>query len=212
MPFVHKKGYSLVELMIVLSIAASFTMIATQEGIRKRDEMQAKAIGQEILQYNAAVGRYIMSSPAPEDTRVYTDGNWLRSTECYGGEADYHYLPCHYFPTGKTSRGGIGLSTTMTRYPSGEILARTVFDPITNTQGRESAVMMAIAATIASSPSSTNNGLIRGGITYYCPSVDIQRPEVASICAGEEGRLVSIMTSTEAVGANLPSIMDALNQ
>lgn len=209
----HKRqtGFSLIEMMTVMSIAGVVSMLAIHQARLDYDRRQAKAIGQEMYQYNAAVGRFLAASPSASTPATHHNAHWLRSSECYLGEATHHFLPCHYFVEGTTARGSLGMETTISVMPSGEITARTVFDPLYDSFGRPSATMMNLAASIASAAGSQQMIMKGGaGAAYFCADTPGYSPALQQICQDDINRVVMYLTSSESVGLNLKSLIESL--
>lgn len=206
----RQQGFSLIEMMTVMSIAVVISMMGTHQARIDYDRRQAKAIGQELYQYNVAIGRLIAASTGLSPAQHH-DAHWLRSSECYLGEATHHFLPCHYFANGTTSRGGLGMQTTLSVAPSGEITARTVFDPIYDSFGQPSATLMNLAASIATGAGSQQM-VVKGGAgaAYFCANTPGYSKALKQICQDDTHRIVLYITSSEAVGLNLKSLIENL--
>lgn len=54
-----KKGFTLIELILVISVGASITFASFQQMLKTYENNQAKAVGQEIKQIGNSVNSYI---------------------------------------------------------------------------------------------------------------------------------------------------------
>lgn len=77
------KGFTLLELMLVLSITTSMAIVTFQDKILETEQAQARRLGMEIFQYNSAVQNYLAhqsGSTNPSSLQgKYTGVNWLKS-------------------------------------------------------------------------------------------------------------------------------------
>ena len=111
-----QKGFTLLEMMFVLAIAALIAVGTVQEAQQKADFAGANQLGRDLAQYNNAVRSYvanwagqITAGGVPAEltgNRIGVD--WLKSAGCDPlFTADQDYLPCSFLqPTGGLTRFG----------------------------------------------------------------------------------------------------------
>lgn len=138
-----QSGFTLLELMIVLSVIAFIGVLNLQSKKSEIETDEARFIAQQLAVYNNAVRNHISSNL---DNQNYVDNvtttlvgvNWLKSASQCGGSSDGYYLPCE-FPNniGKTN---LTYTTIISAdLGEGKLRARTVID-IKNASGTETLI------------------------------------------------------------------------
>ncbi|MBB4867813.1 type II secretory pathway pseudopilin PulG [Pseudomonas nitritireducens] len=94
----RQNGYTLIELILALGLAAFVSMMGFQSDLLELDQAKARITGAQLYQYNNAVAAWTTAN-AGASNATYTDTNWLKSTTCPGGTSAVSYLPCS-FPAG----------------------------------------------------------------------------------------------------------------
>ncbi|RMG80354.1 MAG: prepilin-type N-terminal cleavage/methylation domain-containing protein [Chloroflexi bacterium] len=123
------RGFSLIELLIVLIVASIIMTLWVQRESRQFDYQHARGIvAQRLAEFANAVRSRLAFPNAPADfaapTQTIAGVNWLKENgTCAGGTAPTQFLPCD-FPDTLPGTGGMSFTTT-----------------ITNTAGRLSAVV-----------------------------------------------------------------------
>ena len=126
----HQKGYTLLELILVIGLLASMTILSFQEKSLEIEQKKAVAIGQEILQYNNAVRSWISKNPSATPA-IYTSTDWLKPTSC-GGLQTFEYLSCDaqsFSATKPHHFGQVRIQTTISNN-AGKITALSIASPI----------------------------------------------------------------------------------
>lgn len=204
-----KKGFSLIEVLLAVSIAAILSMIAAQKVVLERESYAAKKLGLELYQYGTSVSRFLAINSGLDAPSTKIGAHWLRSTECQEGEADFHYLPCQYMPLGKTSVIGMEPVTHITRSPQGELTARTVFAAYDYPTG-QLASLQGEAAMVASTSDAVQMLIpATGGLFTYCPPTSRISPSIEPICQDERDVIISTITLTQSVGINLKKLIES---
>lgn len=112
-----QRGFSLVELAIVLTIGAIITAIALQSKTKEAVIGNAASSAHYAVMYAKAVADYTsINQSAISDGDTYTGTEWLKHVDCGAGvglDPEHHYLPCDF---DATLRLGFGLSEPTVTY------------------------------------------------------------------------------------------------
>lgn len=198
-----QKGFTLLELLLVIGISTSMAIVTFQDKMLETEQAQARRLGMELFQYNSAVQNYLAhqsGSPNPSSLAGTKTGiNWLKSTTCTGadkGTADKEWLSCGFLSGRgeKTSFGSLDFKTTISYNPTSGLSARTVMSKLSlglsgATQDR--ADLSGLAALVASGAYSVSdqNGAAtaQDGSIVYCPDLPVTSPSIAAMCGTDKG-------------------------
>lgn len=115
------RGFTLLELMLVLALIAGAAVPVTRWFQHQQDVRNARLLGTTLSNYNAAVARRLADEGPSFPSAVFDGVDWLRSSsDCAGGLAPAHYLPCdfrgvwRYGLTPRTTINNTGTSLTGT--------------------------------------------------------------------------------------------------
>lgn len=214
---VKSQGFTLIEIMLVMAIAAVMMTMKMQDDKLEMTQLQARKLGAtELFVYNLGVQKYLsgisgVQATVGEYPKFYTGTNWLKdSSICIdpGATADKNYVPCSFLSgsNGKTVFGSMSFTTTIDYdYTSGSgYSARTVLSPMSGTAAGETnsgvlglAALVASGAFIGSNASATGGGST-GSITY-CPDITPMPPGMGVICGAERDQIVMFVNTN---GAN----------
>jgi prepilin-type N-terminal cleavage/methylation domain-containing protein len=91
----RQKGFTLIEMILVIGLMAVATMISFYEKKLDMEQTQARTTGVKLFEYNNAVRAWISQNvgvtPAPQSGTA-----WLKPTSCPGGTSAIAYLPCDF--------------------------------------------------------------------------------------------------------------------
>jgi prepilin-type N-terminal cleavage/methylation domain-containing protein len=198
-----QKGFTLLELLLVIGISTSMAIVTFQDKMLETEQAQARRLGMELFQYNSAVQNYLAhqsGSPNPASLAGTKTGiNWLKSTTCTGadkGTADKEWLSCGFLSGRgeKTSFGSLDFKTTISYNPTSGLSAKTVMSKLSlglsgATQDR--ADLSGLAALVASGAYSVSdqNGAAtaQDGSIVYCPDLPVTSPSIAAMCGTDKG-------------------------
>jgi prepilin-type N-terminal cleavage/methylation domain-containing protein len=94
-PSTHR-GFTLVEMLIVLTIAASVITLGSKLALRWMEKSQAEDLGRMLAQYTAAVSNHL-NSATPPAPGAYTGTAWLQdAATCPGATGPSDFLPCGF--------------------------------------------------------------------------------------------------------------------
>ena len=211
-------GFTLVEIMLVMAVAAVMTSLKMQDEKLEMEQLKARKLGAtELFVYNLGVQKYVSSisgtRPAPGDyPKVYTGVDWLKNTACPSGTgtASSDFVPCPFLSNsgGRTTLGAMTFETTIDYDAATGYTARTVLSQMAGTAAGESnsgtlglAALVASGAFIGSDASATAGG--SGGSIIYCPDINPMPAGMAAICdtptTQERDQIVMIVNTN---GAN----------
>ena len=139
-----QKGYTLLELMLVLSIITGFAIVRIQDMQFRAEQTKAKSLGVQMFQYNNAVRSYISNNPGVAIVPP-TGTDWLKPVTCGGTSAIVDYLPCNFPDTTVFDQT---YSTTIT-VVGGFTTGTTLLDPLVDDRGVR-ADLSGLAALVAS--------------------------------------------------------------
>ena len=206
-------GFTLIELMLVMSVAAVMTTIKMQDNKLEMDQLQARKLGAvELFTYNAGVQKHLSAIsgtvPAPGDyPKVYTGVDWLKNDQCSDPmlPPTPDYVPCKFLEGtgGKTSLGAMSFVTTIDYDTSAGYAARTVLSEMAGTAANENnAGILGMAALVASGTFTTSNSGASGNASIiYCPDIAVMPPAMGALCGSERDQLV-MMASTNGAEDN----------
>ena len=198
-----QKGFTLLELLLVIGISTSMAIVTFQDKMLETEQSQARRLGMELFQYNSAVQNYLAhhsgnANPSSlAGTRIGI--NWLKSTTCTGsdkGTADKDWLSCGFLSGrgGKTSFGNLDFKTTISYDPNAGLSARTVMSKLNlgiSGATQERADLSGLAALVASGAYSVSdqNGAAtaQDGSIVYCPDLPVTSPSIAAMCGSDKG-------------------------
>ena len=104
----RQKGFSLLEVMLALTVMAIIGAIMAAETMRRAEQDMARHLGAEILAYNKAVASRIAVEPSLSG--AFAGTAWLKPASC-GGTAPTEYLRCSFGNT--TTFGKLTFSTNI---------------------------------------------------------------------------------------------------
>lgn len=189
------------ELGVSLGIMGSLALVDAQENKFEVSQVNAKALGNEIFQYNSAVSRYLAEhagDPAavgitPVSPQTHVGSNWLKDASC-SGTASQAYLACEMMGNGTTIHYQSLPTTTITQNADGALTARTVWSPAFGEGGKEDSTVMGIAAMVASGSYMTQANDAASGYqlpTVFCPDISSHSVSIASICQSDRNQIIS---------------------
>lgn len=197
------KGFTLLELMLVLSITTSMAIVTFQDKILETEQAQARRLGMEIFQYNSAVQNYLAhqsGSTNPSSLQgKYKGVNWLKSTSC-GGTASQEWLSCSFLSQtgGKTTFGKLDFNTEIKYNPAAGLTGRTVMSKLSLGSGasvEDRADLSGLAALIASGAYtvSEQSGAVtaQDSTIAYCPDTT-GVSTINAVCQGDRGSIVML--------------------
>lgn len=198
-----QKGFTLLELLLVIGISTSMAIVTFQDKMLETEQSQARRLGMELFQYNSAVQNYLAhhsGSANPSSLAGTRTGiNWLKSTTCTGsdkGTADKDWLSCGFLSGRgeKTSFGNLDFKTTISYDPNSGLSARTVMSKLNlgiSGATQERADLSGLAALVASGAYSVSdqNGAAtaQDGSIVYCPDLPVTSPSIAAMCSSDKG-------------------------
>lgn len=203
----RKKGFTLMEVSAVMGVAGALSLVSAQESDFESKQMKARALGNEIFQYNSAVSRYISEHAADSslDGEIKTGSDWLKSNTCGGPteNGDTNFISCSSMPNGKTIQESFSPVTTF-EYNSteGTLQARTVWESGLGIGGNEDSVIMGIAALVASGNYVSQSEDAAAGYqlpTVHCPEMTTLGSSIDTVCGSERGAIVSISTTNASI-------------
>jgi prepilin-type N-terminal cleavage/methylation domain-containing protein len=197
-----KNGYTLLEIMMVATVAVVMAMIGFQESTIQSEQQKARSLGGELLKYNNAVRDYV--SQYAGDTAyssklgVKTGVNWLKSQSC-GGDIPQSesngFLPCSFLKDTKelTTYGRLSFTTEITSPAAHVINTKTTMSElkIVKKARGDLAGLAAIVAGSASQLSFTPTVRTTDGTAMFCIT------ETTTLCQGSLGRIL-MFTSNDA--------------
>lgn len=211
MRYSKQKGFTLIELIFVLSILGMMAILEMQQKTIEIEQMRARQLGVEVFNYSLGVQEYISKNSgriaemtANGELGTKTGVNWLRSTSCIPvanmidpGTADMSYVKCEFLQKaalrGVTTYGHLGFTSEVTDLGNGVLQATTVLDEL-SFDGMHAGALSGLAAAVASGAwtigqnnptTQTTDATIR-----YC-TTGVVFPE----CAANVGRIVVISTN-----------------
>lgn len=185
-----------------MGIVGSLALVNAQESQFETTQVNARALGVEIFQYNSAVSRYLAAHAAdpaavgvtPSTDQVYSGSAWLKDASC-SGSATQAYLACEALADGRTLQYDSLPTTTVSVNADGALRARTVWSPAFGDTGTEDATVMGTAAMVASGSYFSQAADAASGFqlpTVYCPDITAYSPSIAAICGSERNEIVSM--------------------
>lgn len=198
-----KKGFTLIELGISMGIMGSLAVVGAQDEQFETTQVEARILGNEIFQYNAAVSRYIAANAGDGTvvgTRVGSD--WLKGSSCSGGLASEDFLACDLIPDNRTLKYHSQPRTTISYSVDGDMSARTVWDTIVGESGKPDSMVMGTAALVASGNYISQYDDVASGYqspTVYCPDLGTVSASISVICGANRNAIVSTANVTSTV-------------
>lgn len=201
------RGFTMIELMLVMAIAAVMMSLKMQDDKLEMTQLQSRKLGAtELFVYNLGVQKHISKMagevPAPGDyPKVYTGVDWLKNDQCFDPalpKTDDN-VPCSFLRNtgGRTSMGAMSFTTTIDYDSSSGYTARTVLSQMAGTGAGENnsgvlgmAALVASGAFIGSDASATSGG--SGGSIIYCPDLNPMPAGMLATCGLERDQIVMI--------------------
>lgn len=203
------KGFTLLELLLVIGITTSMAIVSFQDKMLETEQAQARSLGMEIFQYNSAVQNYLAHQSGQQNPAsvagTFKGVNWLKSTSC-GGAADKAWLSCNFLSHsgGKTTLGRLGFTTEIKYDPTTGLNGRTVMDKLSLGSGgsrQERADLSGLAALVASGAYavSEDGKAVRAqdSTVAYCPDTAGTSP-INAVCQGDKGSIVMLSRNLSA--------------
>lgn len=208
-----QSGFTLLELMLVLSIIAGLSILEIQDAILKAEQRSAAQLGAEIHMVTSGVQKYVAWKSGSQSTLPSAPQNgvsWLFGDKCNTGTAsrdnpDFISL-CGFLQNASgdeyTTFGKLGITTTFTPDPSNNYLeAITVFDEL-KVQGEHRADLAGLAAMVASgmptaAEGATNPQMTSDVFVTYCIEGG-RRDGIFANCTGYDRQIIAITTNSSA--------------
>lgn len=206
------RGFTMIELMLVMAIAAVMMSLKMQDDKLEMTQLQARKLGgTELFVYNLGVQKYIskLSGVVPATgayPQIYTGVDWLKSDECTAAtppaDPTPHHVPCSFLRSsgGRTTMGAMSFTTTIDYDSATGYTARTVLSQMAGTAGTENnsgvlgmAALVASGAFIGSDASATSGG--SGGSIIYCPDINPMPAGMAATCGAARDQIVMIVNT-----------------
>lgn len=200
-----RKGFTLVEMAVALGAAGTMAVVSAQEGSFETSQDKARALGNEVYQYNAGVSRYLVANASDSSVvGTHSGSDWLKGATCPGGLADKSYLSCDLIPNGKTLQYGSTPRTTITQDADGSLQARTVWDTVIGDEGKPDTMVMGIAALVASGNYVSQVGDAAAGYqspALFCPETAGASAAISDACDTDRNAIVSLSSTNGSTDA-----------
>lgn len=207
-----QSGFTLMELMLVISIIAGLSIIEIQDAMLKAEQRAASQLGAEIHMVTSGVQKYVAWKSGTQSTLPPgpQDGvSWLFGAKCNTGTAsrdnpDFISL-CGFLqnPSGEyTTFGQLGITTSFTPDPGNNYLESfTVFDEL-KVQGEHRADLAGLAAMVANGvPSIEESGgspqMASDVFVTYCIEGG-RRDGIFSYCNGYDRQIIAVTSNSSA--------------
>lgn len=201
-----KKGFTLIEISAAIGIAGTMAVVSSQEDRLHNMQLNAQALGNEIYQYNVAVGELISTySGKPENiagwntssnNTIQSGAEWLKGPACGSSVGNGSFLHCDALPSGHTVRLNLEPRTEVSLDTDGNLIAKTIWIPMMNTD--DMALSLGTAALVASGNyvGDRDNPLSgHHSPTVYCPDMTSFSADMMSTCSGNQNRIVSTVST-----------------
>lgn len=156
-----QRGLSLLEMIFVIGLAATATVLAFQDKKIEMEQMQARTAGGALFEYNNAVRAWLAQNPDPSPV-TYSGSAWLKSTSC-GGLLAVAYLPCTFSDATVASPityGRLSLQTIIEKSGVGaaqRVKATTITTPYMNRGGQARSDLSGLATIVAAAGSTQSS-------------------------------------------------------
>lgn len=209
-----QSGFTLLELMLVLAIAAGMAIIQIQDALLKSEQRAASQLGAEIHMVATGVQKYVAFHSGSQSTIPADPQNgvsWLFGDKCNTGVASREHPDfislCGFLqnPDGsETTRfGRLKMTTTFKTDPGNNYLESiTVFDEL-KVQGQHRADLAGLAAMVANGipsvddPSSATPQMASDVFVAYCIEGG-RRDGIYQNCLNHDRQIVVVTTNSSA--------------
>lgn len=135
-----KNGFTIIELLITLSIVAFIMTLQFDRNERSESELKSKVLSNKMVQYNNAVKTYLSQNMGNQT--LYTNGrttfngvDWLKdSATCSGGSGNAELLPCDF--EGNIASTDLEYTTNVYADSANKTLKASTFIDFKNSTGR----------------------------------------------------------------------------
>lgn len=157
-----QRGYTLIELMLVMGLMSSMTLMAFLEKSSDLEVQQARVTGEKLLQYNNAARSWLSNNVGAANSN-YDGSAWLKHTSCQDGLSDVGYLPCD-FPIANSATpirfGNLAIKSSVTTsgtYPNQVTKITTSTSPFKIPSGQLRSDLSGVATIVAAAGGLKNN-------------------------------------------------------
>lgn len=194
---IRQRGFTLLELLLVIGLVAIMTILDFQSKKLEMDQMQARTLGMELFRYNVAVQRYVAHASGEVDPSTVigtkTGVNWLKDSSC-GGTAPSGYLSCNFLKqTGTTTFGKLTFTTVITHNPNEGFTARTKMSQL-KLGGKQRGDISGLAALVASGAyvvkDQPSPPLAQDGSVIYCPDIASVASNIQALCLTDRDHII----------------------
>lgn len=201
------KGFTLLELLLVVGLTAAVSIVSFQEQMLRTEQDKARRLGMEIFQYNSAIQNFLAHHSGDANPKLvegtYTGVNWLKSSSC-GGSAAKEWLSCKFlsYSSGKTTFGRLAFTTVIKQDPNAGLTARTVMSKLSlGSNKEERADLAGLAALVASGAYAVSEDgkavTAQDSTVAFCPDTAGVSP-ISSVCQGDKGVIVMLSRNLSA--------------
>lgn len=159
---VPQRGYTLIELMLVVGLMSSMTLMAFLEKSSDLEIQQARVTGEQLLQYNNAARSWLSNNVGATNSN-FEGASWLKHTSCQDGLSDIGYLPCD-FPVANSATpirfGTLALKSSITTsgvVPNQVTKITTITSPFKIPSGQLRSDLSGVATIVAAAGGLKNN-------------------------------------------------------
>lgn len=194
---IRQRGFTLLELVLVMTLISAGAIVTMKEKQLEMDQMQARSLGMELFRFNTAVQKFIAHKSGIKDpseiTGEYSGVDWLKDTSC-GGEASSSFLACNYLKAGgKTTFGKLDFTTVITHNNVDGFTARTKMSQF-KLSGKQRGDISGLAALVASGAYTVKDQpappLAQDGTVVYCPDIATMSASISDICKDDRDHII----------------------
>lgn len=198
-----KNGFTLVELTAAMGVAGTLALVSAQEDSFELSQQKARAMGNEVFQYNTAVSRYLafhagdpsVIGVSPGTPATHSGSAWLKGPGC-AGSASRNYLSCDRLPNNVTIQENYRPTTQVRLNSEGALEARTVWEGDIGMGGTGDPAVMGVAALVASGNyiSQAEDGASGYQLpTVHCPDMATLGSTISTICGADRNVMISMV-------------------
>lgn len=160
-PRSKQRGATLLEMMLVIGIVIYATVLAFESKHADFEQMEARAAGGKLFEYNNAVRSWMAKNPNASNS-THSGSSWLKSTDC-GGVNAVGFISCNFpdsTPASPIDFGKLELKTVIEIQGAGaerRIVATTTTSPYLNAKRQPRSDLSGIAAIIAAAGSTQSS-------------------------------------------------------